>query len=37
MFIAKQGELIVLTDTTRENLEKRTILMPNITIEETEC
>lgn len=36
MFIAKQGELIVLTDTTRENLEKRTILMPNITIEETD-
>lgn len=34
MFIAKQGELIVLTDTTRENLEKRTIMMPNITIEE---
>lgn len=36
MFIAKQGELIVLTDTTRENLEKRTIMMPNITIEETD-
>lgn len=35
MFIAKQGELIVLTDITRENLEKRTIMMPNITIEET--
>lgn len=34
MFIAKQGELIVLTDTTREKLEKRTIMMPNITIEE---
>lgn len=36
MFIARQGELIVLTDTTRENLEKRTIMMPNITIEETD-
>lgn len=36
MFIAKQGELIVLTDTTRENLEKGTIMMPNITIEETD-
>ena len=36
MFIAKQGELIVLTDTTKENLEKRTIMMPNITIEETD-
>lgn len=36
MFIAKQGELIVLTDTKRENLEKRTIMMPNITIEETD-
>jgi hypothetical protein len=36
MFIAKQGELIVLTDTTRENLEKRAIMMPNITIEETD-
>lgn len=35
MFIARQGELIVLTDTTRENLKKRTIMMPNITIEET--
>lgn len=35
MFIARQGELIVLTDITRENLEKRTIMMPNITIEET--
>lgn len=35
MFIARQGNLIVLTDTTRENLEKRTIMMPNITIEET--
>lgn len=34
MFIARQGELIVLTDTTRENLEKRAIMMPNITIEE---
>lgn len=34
MFIARQGELIILTDTTRENLEKRTIMMPNITIEE---
>lgn len=34
MFIARQGELIVLTDTTKENLEKRTIMMPNITIEE---
>ena len=36
MYIARQGELIVLTDTTRENLEKRTIMMPNITIEETD-
>lgn len=35
MYIARQGELIVLTDTTRENLEKRTIMMSNITIEET--
>lgn len=36
MFIARQGELIVLTDTTRENLERRTIMMSNITIEETD-
>lgn len=36
MFIARQGEHIALTDTTRENLEKRTIMMPNITIEETD-
>lgn len=36
MFIARQGELIVLTDITKENLEKRTIMMPNITIEETD-
>lgn len=36
MFIARQGEHIALTDTTRENLERRTIMMPNITIEETD-
>ena len=36
MFIARQGELIVLADATKENLEKRTIMMPNITIEETD-
>lgn len=36
MFIAKQGDLIVLTDETKEGLEKRTIMMPNITIEETD-
>ena len=36
MFIARQGEHIALTDTTRENLERRTIMMANITIEETD-
>ena len=36
MFIARQGDIIVITDTKRENLEKRTILMPNITIEKTD-
>ena len=36
MFIAKQNDLIVLTGDTREALEKATLLMPNITIEETD-
>lgn len=36
MYIARQGEHIALTDTTRENLERRTIMMANITIEETD-
>ena len=36
MFIAKQGDLIVLTEDSREALEKATLLMPNITIEETD-
>ena len=35
MFIAKQNDLIVLTGDSREALEKATLLMPNITIEET--
>ena len=36
MYIAKQNDLIVLTGDTREALEKATLLMPNITIEETD-
>ena len=36
MFIAKQNDLIVLTGDSRETLEKATLLMPNITIEETD-
>ena len=36
MFIAKQNDLIVLTGDSREVLEKATLLMPNITIEETD-
>ena len=36
MFIAKQNNLIVLTGDSREALEKATLLMPNITIEETD-
>ena len=36
MFIAKQNDLIVLTGESREALEKATLLMPNITIEETD-
>ena len=36
MYIAKQNDLIVLTGDSREALEKATLLMPNITIEETD-
>ena len=36
MYIAKQNDLIVLTGDSRESLEKATLLMPNITIEETD-
>ena len=36
MYIAKQNDLIVLTGDNREALEKATLLMPNITIEETD-
>ena len=36
MYIAKQNDLIVLTGESREALEKATLLMPNITIEETD-
>ena len=36
MYIAKQNDLIVLTGDNRETLEKATLLMPNITIEETD-
>lgn len=36
MFIAKQGELIVLTGETKEALEKATLFMPDVTIEETD-
>lgn len=36
MFIAKQDDLIVLTGDSKEILEKATLLMPNITIEETD-
>ena len=36
MYIAKQNDLIVLTGDSREALEKDTLLMPNITIEETD-
>ena len=36
MYIAKQNDLIVLTGDSREALEKATLLMPNIIIEETD-
>ena len=36
MYIARQNDLIVLTGESREALEKATLLMPNITIEETD-
>ena len=36
MYIARQNDLIVLTGDSREALEKATLLMPNITIEETD-
>lgn len=36
MYIAKQNDLIVLTGDSREALEKAILLMPNITIEETD-
>lgn len=36
MFIAKQNDLIVLTGDSKEALESATLLMPNITIEETD-
>ena len=36
MYIARQNDLIVLTGDSRETLEKATLLMPNITIEETD-
>ena len=36
MYVAKQNDLIVLTGDSREALEKATLLMPNITIEETD-
>lgn len=36
MYIARQNDLIVLTGDSRESLEKATLLMPNITIEETD-
>ena len=36
MYIAKQNDLIVLTGESREALEKAILLMPNITIEETD-
>lgn len=36
MYIARQNDLIVLTGNSREALEKATLLMPNITIEETD-
>lgn len=36
MYIARQNDLIVLTGDSREILEKATLLMPNITIEETD-
>lgn len=36
MYIAKQNDLIVLTGDSREALEKATLLMPNITIENTD-
>ena len=35
MFIAKQNDLIVLTGDSRDALEQATLLMPNVTIEET--
>lgn len=36
MYIARQNDLIVLTGDSIEVLEKATLLMPNITIEETD-
>ena len=36
MYIARQNDLIVLTGDSREALEKATLLMSNITIEETD-
>ena len=36
MFIARQGDLIVLAAETKEELKAKTIMMPNITIEETD-
>ena len=36
MYIARQNDLIVLTGDSREALEKATLLMPDITIEETD-
>lgn len=36
MYVARQNDLIVLTGDSREALEKATLLMPNITIEETD-
>lgn len=36
MFIAKQGDLIVLADETKEGLEAKTLMMSGLTIEETD-
>ena len=36
MFIARQGELIVLTADTEEELKKKTLMMADVTIEETD-
>lgn len=36
MFIAKQGDLIVIHADTKEELESKCVFMPNITIEETD-